>query len=77
MVQGRILFGAEFHFFIYLFFYPTIRKTLFKCSSISLLYQNLILEHMFYRIGRDDVTAHSNMRPPFSEVKTRPGNGWV
>ena len=30
-----------------------------------------------YRIGRDDVRAHSNMRPPFSEVKTSPGNRYL
>ena len=31
----------------------------------------------FNRIGRDDVIAHSNMRPPFSEVKTSPGNRYL
>ena len=38
MVQGRVLFGAGFHFF----FDPTIQKALFKCLSISLLYQKFL-----------------------------------
>ena len=52
MVQGRVLFGAEFHFFLLytcICFDPTIQKALFKCLSISLLYQKF-LNHMFYSI---------------------------
>ena len=37
----------------------------------------LEIEKPWYRIGRADVTANSNMRPPFSEVKTCPGNHYL
>ena len=39
--------------------------------------QDSPLFKLLYRIGRDDVTAHSNMRPPFSEVKTSPSNRYL
>ena len=49
MVQGRILFGAEFHFFIYLFFLSYNSKNIIQVL-INIIIISEILEHMFYSI---------------------------
>ena len=48
MVQGRILFGAEFHFF-YLFFLSYNSKNIIQVL-INIIIISEILEHIFYSI---------------------------
>ena len=49
MVQGRILFGAEFHFF-YLFIFLSYNSKNIIQVLINIIIISEILEHMFYSI---------------------------
>ena len=54
--------------------------SVFACTDLTPKIPGLVLgpvTNATDRIGRDDVTAHSNMRPPFSEVKASPGNRYL
>ena len=59
MVQGRVLFGAEFHFF-----YPTIQKALFKCLSINIVIISEVLEHSFRMFCIMEMANRSPFRCP-------------
>ena len=49
MVQGRVLFGAEFHFFFIKFFLSYISKIIIQVLTTIIIISE-VLEHMFYSI---------------------------
>ena len=68
MVQGRVLFGAEFRFFFILFFLSYISKIIIQVL-ITIIIISEVLEHMFYSIKMANRSPFRCPKVPFGPFR--------